>query len=72
MHVDFIQVLIVQKTHAASMLSIRHLIYKSIYVCCLELIFIMNFKMICISHHNIILLATSLLQIYTNYVLFGM
>ena len=32
----------------------------------------MNFKMICISNHNIMLLATSLLRIHTNYVLSGM
>ena len=31
----------------------------------------MNFKMICISNHNIMLLATSLLRIYPNYVLYG-
>ena len=31
----------------------------------------MNFKMICISNHNIMLLATSLLRIYPNYVLSG-
>ena len=67
--------------HAVLMLSIRHLIYVSIYVCCLKLIlfkidffkliFLMNFKMICISNHNIMLLATSLLRIYPNYVLSG-
>ena len=32
----------------------------------------MNFKMICISNHNIMLLATSLLRIYPNYVHYGM
>ena len=31
----------------------------------------MNFKMICLSNHNIMLLATSLLRIYPNYVLYG-
>ena len=72
MHIDFNQVLIILKTHAVLMLCIRHLIYVSIYVCCLELIFIMNFKMICILNHNIMLLATSLLRIYPNYVLYGM
>ena len=30
----------------------------------------MNFKMICISNHNLMLLATSLLRIYPNYVLY--
>ena len=40
MKIDFIQVLIIQKTHAVLMLSIRHLIYVSIYVCCLKLIFL--------------------------------
>ena len=74
MHIDFNKMLIIQITHAVLMLSIRHLIYVSIYVCCLKLfvfllIFLMNFKMICISNHIIMLLATSLLQIYPNYVL---
>ena len=32
----------------------------------------MPFNMICISKHNIMLLATSLLRIYPNYVLYGM
>ena len=32
----------------------------------------MNFKMISISNHNIMLLATLLLQIYLNYVHYGM
>ena len=73
--------LIIQKTHAVLMLSIRHLIYVSIYVCCLKLIlfkmiflidfFLMKFKLNCISNHNIMLLATSLLRIYQNYVLYG-
>ena len=40
---DFNKMLIIQKTHAVLMLSIRHLIYVSIYVCCLKLIF---FKLI--------------------------
>ena len=71
MHIDFNKMLIIQKTHAVLMLSIHHLIYVSIYVCCLKLIFLMNFKMICISNHNIMLLATSLLRIYPNYVLYG-
>ena len=31
----------------------------------------MNLKIICISNHNIMLLATSLLRIYPNYVLYG-
>ena len=31
----------------------------------------MKFKMNCISNHNIMLLATSLLRIYQNYVLYG-
>ena len=31
----------------------------------------MNFKMICISNHNIMLLATSLLRIYPNYAHYG-
>ena len=63
------------------MLSIRHLIYVSIYVCCLKMILfkidffyfllLMKFKMNCISNHNIMLLATSLLRIYQNYVLYG-
>ena len=79
MHIDFNKMLIIQKTHAVLMLSIRHLIYVSIYVCCLNLIllkidfcnfFVMKFKMICISNHNIMLLATSLLRIYQNYVLY--
>ena len=43
MHIDFNKMLIIQKTHAVLMLSIRHLIYVSIYVCCLKLIL---FKMI--------------------------
>ena len=72
MHIDFSQVLIIQKTNAVLMLSIRHLIYVIIYVCCLKLIFFMNFKIICILNHNIMLLATSLLRIYPNYVLYGM
>ena len=80
MHIDCNKMLIIQKTHAVLMLSIRHLIYASIYVCCLKLIlfkmiflliFLMKFKMICISNHNIMLLATSLLRIYQNYVLYG-
>ena len=53
------------------MLSIRHLIYVFIYACCLKLIF-MPFDMICISNHNIMLLATLLLRIYPSYVLYGM
>ena len=32
----------------------------------------MPFNMICISKHNIMLLATLLLRIYPNYVLYGM
>ena len=36
MHIDFNKMLIIQKTHAVLMLSIRHLIYVSIYVCCLK------------------------------------
>ena len=76
MNIDFNKMLIIQKTHAVLMLSIRHLIYVSIYVCCLKLIlfkmiFLMKFKMDCISNHNIMLLATSLLRIYQNYVLYG-
>ena len=71
MHIDFNKILIIQKTHAVLMLSICHLICVSIYVCCLKLIFFLNFKMICISNHNIMLLATSLLRIYPNYVLYG-
>ena len=43
MHIDFNKMLIIQKTHAVLMLSIRHLIYVSIYVCCLKFIL---FKMI--------------------------
>ena len=43
MHIDFNKMLIIQKTHAVLMLNIRHLIYVSIYVCCLKLIL---FKMI--------------------------
>ena len=62
MHIDFNKMLIIQKTHAVLMLSIRHLIYVSIYVC---------LKLIFISNHNIMLLATSLLRIYPNYVLYG-
>ena len=61
-----------QKTHAILMLSIRHLIYVSIYACRIKLIFLMNLKMICISNHNIMLLATSLSRIYSNYFLYGM
>ena len=38
MHIDFNKMLIIQKTHAVLMLSIHHLIYVSIYVCCLKLI----------------------------------
>ena len=45
MHIDFNKMLIIQKKHAVLMLSIRHLIYVSIYVCCLKLILIL-FKMI--------------------------
>ena len=71
MHIDFNQTLITHKTFAVLMLSIRHLIYVSIYVCCLKFIF-MPFNMICISKHNIMLLATLLLQIYPHYVLYGM
>ena len=67
--------LIIQKTHAVLMLSIRHLIYVSIYVVKKKLPFFKkifwNFKMICISNHNIMLLATSLLRIYPKYVLYG-
>ena len=40
MHIDFNKMLIIQKTHAVLMLSIRHLIYVSIYVCCLKLILV--------------------------------
>ena len=69
MHIDCNKMFIIQKTHAVLMLSIRHLIYVSIYVSCQKLIFSMNFKMICISNHNIMLLATSLLRIYPNNVL---
>ena len=70
MHIDFNKMLIIQKTHAVLMLSIRHLIYVSI--CLLfKIDFLMNFKMICISNHNIMLLATSLLRIYPNYELSG-
>ena len=58
--------------HAVLMLSIHHLIYVSIYVCCFKLIIFMHFNMICISKHYIMLLATLLLQIYPNYVLYGM
>ena len=54
------------------MLSNRDLIYVSIYVSCLELIFFLPFNIICISMHNIMLLATSLLRIYPNYVLYVM
>ena len=43
MHIDFNKMLIIQKTHAVLMLSIRHLIYVSIYVCCLKLIFFIFF-----------------------------
>ena len=76
MHIHFNKMLIIQKTHAVLMLGIRHLIYVSIYVCCLKLIlfidfFLMKFEMNCISNHNIMLLATSLLRIYQNYVLYG-
>ena len=76
MHIDFNKMLIIQITHAVLMFSIRHLIYVSIYVCCLKLfflffIFLMNFKMICTSNHNIMLLAISLLRIEQNYVLYG-
>ena len=42
------------------------------YICLLfKINFLMNFNMICISNHNIMLLATSLLRIYPNYVLYG-
>ena len=58
--------------HAVLMLSIRHLIHVSIYVCCLKLIISMPFNMICISKHNMMLLATLLLRIYPNYVLYVM
>ena len=59
------------KTHAVLMLSIRHIIY--VYICLLSKIdFFMPFNMICISKHNIMLLATLLLRIYPNYVLHGM
>ena len=71
MHIDFDQTLIIQKTHSVLMLSICRLMYVFIYVCCLKLIF-MPFNMICISRHNIMLLATLLLVIYPNYVLYGM
>ena len=43
MHIDFNKMLIIQTMHAVLMLSIRHLIYVSIYVYCLKLIL---FKMI--------------------------
>ena len=72
MHTDFSQVLIIQMTHAVLMLSIRHLIYVSIYVCCKKLIIYMNLKIISISNLNIMLLATSLLRTNPNYVLYGM
>ena len=72
MHIDFNQLLIIKETHAVLMLSIRHLIYVSIYVCCLKLILLMNFNMICILNHNRMLLETSILRIYPNYVLYGM
>ena len=72
MHIDFNQSLIVQKTRAVLMFSICN----PIYVCCLKLfiiilLFFMPFNMICISKHKIMLLATLLLQIYPNYVLYG-
>ena len=83
MHVDFNQVLIIQITHAVLMVSIRHLIYASIYVSCQKLILYVNFKIISISNLSIIiiiiilynniimLLATSLFRKYQNNVLYG-
>ena len=71
MHIDFNIMSIIQITHAQ---------YSSSYICiniCLLfkivffIDFLMNFKMICISNHNIMLLATSLLFIYPNYVIYG-
>ena len=70
MHIDFNQTLIIQKMPAASMLGIYYL-YVFIYVCCLKLIF-MPLNMICISKHDLMLLATLLLRICSNYVLYGM
>ena len=72
MHIDFNKMLIIQKTHAVLMLSMSS--YICINICLLFKIdfFFMNFKIICISNHNIMLLATSLLRIFPNYVLYGM
>ena len=69
MHIDFNSALIMQKTRAVLMLSICHLIYVFMFV---VQIFYMPFNMICIKKHNIMLLETLLLQIYPNYVLYGM
>ena len=43
MHIDFNKMMIIKKTHAVLMLSIRHLIYVSIYVCCLKYIFLIDY-----------------------------
>ena len=51
------------------MLSICHLIYVFIYVCCLKLIAFQHDLYI---KAKLILLPTLLLQIYPNYVLYGM
>ena len=47
------------------------LLFKICFYYFFKLIFLMNFKMNCISNHNIMLLASSLLRIYPNYVLYG-
>ena len=47
--------------------------YIYIYIYLLfKIDFFMPFNMICISNHNIMLLATLLLRIYQNYVLYEM
>ena len=72
MHIYFSQTLIIHKN--ACCINAQYLSsYICIYVCLLsEIDFCMPFNMICISKHNIMLLQTLLLQIYPNYVLYGM
>ena len=72
MHKDFNQVLIIQK-NACCINAQYSSSYICIYICLLfKIDFCMPFNMICMSKHNIMLLATKLSQIYPNYVLNGM
>ena len=71
MYIDFSQALIIEQN--ACSINAQYLSsHICIYICLLiKIYFFMPFNMICISKHNIMLLAT-LLRIYPNYVLYGM